>query len=181
MGRRCLYFICCAAKTKNKNIRGLYLALTSVFASNGKVRPSAIVIDKHKTSLNSINEVIDKDVHCWAIRSERRVQVAGRVLLRHFHVMKAWSENLLICVSISDKESLWRFLYVLMHCSVKEYFDDNLKKLYEDVQHISNIVDYIDVGWEGESVPRKRLWPRFDQLFAYGGMDTTNRIERHWK
>jgi hypothetical protein len=54
------------------------LVLTIVFASIGKVRPSVIVIDKYKTSLNSINEVIDKNV-----------QVAGRVLLCHFYVMKA--------------------------------------------------------------------------------------------
>jgi hypothetical protein len=32
--------------------------------------------------------------------------VAGRVLLCHFHVMKAWSENLLTCVPIPDKKKL---------------------------------------------------------------------------
>jgi hypothetical protein len=63
--------------------------------------------------------------------------VAGRVLLCHFYVMKAWSENFLTHVSISDKKNLCRSLDVLMHCSVEEHFDDNLKKLYEDFQHVS--------------------------------------------
>ena len=63
---------------------------------------------------------------------------------------------------------------------MEEHFDDNLK-LYEDFQHIPNVVDYIDAGWTCESVPWKRLWPRFGQLFAYGGMDTTNHIKHHWE
>lgn len=27
----------------------------------------------------------------------------------------------------------------------------------------------------------EKLWPRFGRLFPYGGMDTTNYVERHWK
>jgi hypothetical protein len=68
-----------------------------------------------------------------------------------------------------------------MHCPVEEHFDDNLKKLYEDFQYIPNVPDYIDTGWASETVPWRRLWPRFGQLFAYGGMDTTNHIEQHWE
>jgi hypothetical protein len=94
--------------------------------------------------MNSINEVIDKDVHCWTIGSEGRVEIAETVFLFYFHVMKAWSENLLTHVPTLDKESLWRSLHVLMHCLVEEYFDDNLKKFYEDFQHIFNVEDYID-------------------------------------
>jgi hypothetical protein len=150
------YMLCKDKKQWHEGI-AIELALTSVFASIGKVRPSAIVIDKHKTSLNSINEVIDKDAHCWTIGSEGRVQVARRVLLCHFHVLKAWSENLLICIPIPNKESLWRSLHVLMHCLVEEHFDDNLKKLYRDFQHISNVADYIDAGWAGKNVPWRRL------------------------
>jgi hypothetical protein len=40
---------------------------------------------------------------------------------------------------------------------MKEHFDDNLKKLYEDFQHIPNVEDYIDAGWTNESVPWKRV------------------------
>jgi hypothetical protein len=170
------YMLCSKDKKQRHEGIAIKLALTAVFASIGKVRPSAIVIDKHKTSLNSINKVIDKDAHCWTIGSERRIEVAGRVLLCHFHVMKAWSKNLLTRVPIPDKTSLWRSLHVLMHCTVEEHFDDNLKKLYEDFQHIPNVVDYIDAGWASETVPWKRLWPRFGRLFAYGGMDTTNHM-----
>jgi hypothetical protein len=172
--------LCSKDKKQGHEGMAMELALTYVFASIGKVRPFAIVIDKYMTSLNSINEVIDKDVHRWTIRSEGRVQVVGRVLLCHFHVMKAWSENFLTHVSILDKESLWRSLHILMHCSVEEYFDDNLKKLYEDFQHISNVVDYIDASWAGECVPWRRLWQRFGRLFPYDGMNTINHIERHW-
>jgi hypothetical protein len=65
------------------------LALIYVFASIGKVRPFAIIIDKHKTSLDFVNEIIDKDVYCWTVGSEGMVQVVERVLSCHFHVMKA--------------------------------------------------------------------------------------------
>ena len=64
-----------------------------------------------------------------------------------------------------------------MHYPVEKHFDDNVKKLYEDFQHISNIVYYIDADWVGESIPWRKLWPRFGQLFAYGGMNTTNYIK----
>ena len=159
----------------------LELALMSVFASLGHVRPSAIVIDKHKTSLNSIRKVVEEDVHCWSTGSDGKVQVAGRVLLCHFHVMKAWSENLLTRVPLLDKEKLWRALYVLMHYPKEVHFDENLKKFYDDFQHIPTVAAYMDSGWTSKNVPWRRLWPRFGRLFAYGGMDTTNHVERHWE
>ena len=67
----------------------LEIALTHVFEAIGEVRPSAIVIDKHKTSLNAINKVLENDAHCWIMKESTKVQVAERVLLCHFHVMKA--------------------------------------------------------------------------------------------
>ena len=67
----------------------LELALTAAFASIGDVRPSAILIDKHKTSLNAINEIVGKDIHCWRVENEEKIQVDSNVLLCHFHVMKA--------------------------------------------------------------------------------------------
>ena len=48
----------------------LELALTAVFESNEEVRPFAILIDKYNTSLNVINEVVGKDLHCWRIENE---------------------------------------------------------------------------------------------------------------
>lgn len=58
------YMLC--TKDKNEGHEGIAieLALSAVFASIGEVRPSAIVIDKHKTSLNSISKVISNDIHC---------------------------------------------------------------------------------------------------------------------
>ena len=49
------YMLC--TKDKNKGHEGIAieLVLSAVFASIGEVRPFTIVIDKHKTSSNSIN------------------------------------------------------------------------------------------------------------------------------
>jgi len=40
------------------------IALTHVFESLEKIRPSTIVIDKYKTSLNAIRNIVNNDVHC---------------------------------------------------------------------------------------------------------------------
>jgi hypothetical protein len=117
----------------------LELALTSVFASIGKTRPTTIVIDKHQTSLNAINKVVEVDVHCWSIQGGERVQVARRILLCHFHVMKAWSENLLTRIPMHGKDHLWRALHVLMHCPNEDHFEANLRKLFVDFQHVPSV------------------------------------------
>ncbi len=70
------------------------------------MRPSAILIDKHKTSLNAINEIVGKDIHCWRVENEKKFQVGGNVLLYYFHVMKAWNENLLTRVPAIDKDNI---------------------------------------------------------------------------
>jgi len=111
------------------------------------------------------------------------VQVTRKVLLCHFHVIKAWSENLLTRVPIPEKNKLWLALHVLMHCPKEEHFEDNLKKFYEDFQHIPSMANYMEAGWVGQNVQWRKLWPRFGRLFAYGGMDMTNHIGsgRHWE
>ena len=68
-----LYSTCNKDKKQGHEEIAIQLASTSIFASIVKIRPRAIIIDKHKTSLNSINEVIDKNAHCWTIGSEGRV------------------------------------------------------------------------------------------------------------
>jgi hypothetical protein len=65
--------LCSKDKKQGHEGIAIELVLISVSTFIGKERSSAIVIDKHKTSLNSINEVIDKDAHCWTIGSEGRV------------------------------------------------------------------------------------------------------------
>lgn len=42
----------------------LELVLTAIFASIGEVSFSAIVIDKYKTLLNSIKNIVNMDEHC---------------------------------------------------------------------------------------------------------------------
>jgi hypothetical protein len=36
-----------------------------MFEAIGNVRPTYIVIDKHKTSLLAIQKVVDEDKYCW--------------------------------------------------------------------------------------------------------------------
>ena len=159
----------------------LELALTHVFESIGEIRPSAIVIDKHKTSLNAINNVVNNDLHCWIMEGDNRVQIAGRVLLCHFHVLKAWSENLLTRVPQPDKDRVWEGLNMLMRCPNEDHFDENVRRLILEFNHIPTFGAYLSTGWTGVNVPWRRLWPKFGRLFSYGGMDTTNHIERHWE
>ena len=69
-----VFYILCT-KDKNKGHKGIAinLALSAVFASIRKVRPSVIVIDNYKTFLNSINKVISNGVHCWSFVNATRV------------------------------------------------------------------------------------------------------------
>ena len=159
----------------------LEIALTHVFEAIGEVRPSAIVIDKHKTSLNAINKVVDNDAHCWIMKESTKVQIAGRVLLCHFHVMKAWSEHLLTRVPSDDKDRVWQALNILMYCPNEGHFDENLRRFILEFHHIPLFKQHTSTGWTGAHVPWKRLWPRFSRLFNYGGVNTTNHIERHWE
>ena len=121
----------------------LELALTAVFASIGNVKPSAILINKHRTSLNVINEVVGKDLYCWRVENGQKIKIGGNVLLYHFHVMKVWTENLLSRVPAIDKDNIWRELHFLMHCPQEQQFENNVKKLYKKFQHIPNVVDYM--------------------------------------
>jgi hypothetical protein len=157
----------------------LELALVFLFASIGDTCSTTIVVDKHKISLNAINKVVQALVHCWSIQSGERVQVAGKILLCHFHIMKAWSENLFTQILIHDIDRLWRALHVLIHCPNEDHFETNLRKLFVDFQHVPSVEAYIKNGWAGEHVLWKKLWPRFGRLFAYSSMDSTNHVEQY--
>ena len=85
-----VFYMLCTKDNKQRHKEiALELTLASVFASIGDTCPTPIVIDKHKTSLNAINKIVQADVHCWSIQSGERVQVAGKILLCYFHIMKA--------------------------------------------------------------------------------------------
>ena len=175
------YMLCSNDVKQGHEGIAIEIALTHVFESLGEIRPSAIVIDKHKTSLNAIQNVVQNDVLCWTYEDGAKVQIGARVLLCHFHVMKAWSENLLTSIPNEDKDRVWRALHVLMLCPNESHFDENLRNFCVEFQHIPRFAIYINSGWAGINVPWRRLWPRFGRLFAYGGMDTTNHVERHWE
>jgi hypothetical protein len=175
------YMLCSIDKQQGHEGIAIELALTHIFESLGTIRPAAIVIDKHRLSLNAITHVVNKDIHCWETTDSTRTQIAGRVLLCHFHVMKAWSENLLTRVPNEYKDPIWRALHVLMICPDESHFDANLQRFCIEFQHVLIFATYITTGWAGLDVSWRRLWPRFGRLFPYGGMDTTNHVERHWE
>jgi hypothetical protein len=77
-GMPVFYMLCTKDNKQRHEGIALELALTSVFALIGEIRPTAIVIDKYKTSLNAINKVVEADVHCWIIQSGERIQVARK-------------------------------------------------------------------------------------------------------
>jgi hypothetical protein len=97
----------CIKDTK-QGYEGIYLelTLTFVFASIGETRSITIIINKLKTSLNVIHKVIEMGAHCWSIQSGKRVMVAKRILIYHFHVMKAWNKNIFTRISILNKDRI---------------------------------------------------------------------------
>ena len=81
--------LCTKDKNEGDDDIVIELASSAVFSSIGEVRPSAIVIDKHKTSLNPINKIISNNIHCWNFVNTIKIQIAERILLCHFYMMKA--------------------------------------------------------------------------------------------
>lgn len=180
-GMPVFYMLCSTCKKQGHEGIAIEVTFNIVFASIGKIRPSAIIIDKHKTSFNSIQKVTSKDPYCWETKDNVQKQVAARILLCHFHALKAWSENLLSRVPDIERNKLWSMLHILMCCPSEEQFNYNVQKLYIDFKHMPNVIAYLEAGWTGVSVPWRSLWPKWGRLFNYGGMDTTNHIERHWE
>jgi hypothetical protein len=88
------YMLCSNDMKQGHEGLAIELALTHVFESLGKIKSSAIIIHKHKTILNAIQKIVNNDVYCWTYKGGEKIQTGGRVFLCHFHVMKAWSENL---------------------------------------------------------------------------------------
>ena len=111
-----IFYILCTRDVKQEQGQShegitLELALTAAFALIRNIRSSAISIDKHRISLNAINEVVGKDIYCWRVENGQMIQIGENVLLCHFHVMKARNENLLSRVSAIDKDNFWRELH----------------------------------------------------------------------
>jgi len=130
-----------------------------------KVRPYAIVIDKCKTSLNFINKVFFQLHLLLELCECHKSSYCENNMFCHFHVMKVWSENLLIHVSKPDKVKLWHSLHVLMYCPNEFYFEVYLQNLHNDFQHIPTINVYVWFGWSNSDVPWKILQPKFGRFF----------------
>ena len=120
------YMLCLIDKQQGHEGIAIKLRLTHIFESLGTIRPAAIVIDKHRPSLNAITNVVNKNIHCQKTTGSARTQIAGRVLLCHFYVMKAWSENLLTQVPNEFKDPIWQTLHILMIYPDESHFDANL-------------------------------------------------------
>ena len=175
------YMLCSKDISSRQEIITLEICLNIVFEAIGNIRPTSIVINKHKTSLLAIQKIVDEDKYCWRDELVGTEQIAGRLLLCRFHVMKAWSENLLTRVPLHLKKNVWQSLYTLMHCSSEITFDYELERFYDEFKDIEGVVIYIQSGWANHGVPWRSMWPTWGRLFRYGGMDTTNHVERHWE
>ena len=77
----------------------------------------------------------------------------GWILLCHFHVMKAWNENLLTYIPIDENDKVWQYLHVLMHCPQKDHFDENVELFCNDFKYIPGVVPYIQMGWTNVGIP----------------------------
>ncbi|KAG0572651.1 hypothetical protein KC19_VG113700 [Ceratodon purpureus] len=128
-------------------------ALSHIFGSLGEVTPFAIIIDKHKPSLNAIQRVVSNDVHYWTYKKGTKTQIGGQVLLCHFHAMKTWSENLLTKVLNEDKDRVWRALHVLMLCPSEDHFNENLTRFCIEFQYIPTFAKYVISGWARITCP----------------------------
>lgn len=114
-------------------------------------------IDKHKTSSNAIQNIVNNDFYCWTYKRCTKIQIGERVILSHLYVMKAWSENLFTWVPNEDKDRLNRALHVLIFYPSENYFDRNLKQSYVEFQHIPIFATYINFRWAGINMPWREL------------------------
>ena len=98
------YMLCFKDTGSRQKGIALELCLNVVFEAIGNVRPTYIVIDKHKTSLLAFQKVVDEDKYCWRDELVGTEKIAGKLILCRFHVMKVWSENLLTRVPLHLKK-----------------------------------------------------------------------------
>ena len=175
------YMLCSKDISSRQEIITLEICLNIVFEAIGNIRPTSIVINKHKTSLLAIQKIVDEDKYCWRDELVGTEQIAGRLLLCRFHVMKAWSENLLTRVPLHLKKKVWQSLYILTHCSSEITFDYELERFYDEFKDIEGVVIYIKSGWANHRESWRNMWPTWRRLFRYGDIDTTNHVEHHWE
>ena len=180
-GMPIFYMLCSKDKGQGHQGIAIEIALECVFKNMGSVRPSAILIDKDMTSLNAITTIVSNDPFCWKNQQIGVEQIGCRILLCHFHAMKAWSEHLLPRVPLDRRDELWQCLTTLLHCAVEVNFDFNVQIFFRAFEAIPGVIQYIHSGWTSPFSPWRSLWPKFGRMFPYGGMDTTNHIERHWE
>ena len=64
-GMSVFYMLCSKNTGSRQEEITLELSLKVVFEAIGNVRPTYIVIDKHNTSLLTIQKVVNKDKYCW--------------------------------------------------------------------------------------------------------------------
>lgn len=70
---------------------------------------------------------MNKNVYCWNMDDNTRTQIGEKTILCYFHVMKAWSKNLLDRTLPCNKNLVWQTLYILILCPNEDYFDKNYK------------------------------------------------------
>ena len=180
-GMPVFYMLCSKDKGQGHQGIAIEIALEYVFKNIENVRPSAILIDKDMTYLNAITIIVRNDPICWKDKQIREEQIACQVLLCHFHAMKAWSEHILPRVPFDRKDEFWQLLMTLLYCPVETHFDFNVQNLFRAFEAIPEVIQYVHLGWTSPFSPWRSLWPKSGRMFSYGGIDTTNHVERHWE
>ena len=66
-----------------------------------------------------------------------------------------------------------------MHCSSEITFDNEFERFYDEFKDMKGVVIYIQFGWANHGVSWRSIWLTWRKFFRYGGMDTTNHVERH--
>ena len=92
---------------------------------------------------------------------------------------KAWVDHLLPKVNGMERDKLYDRMCQLMYCSKEEQFNHVYAEIMEDYKDQKQVCIYINncrcnLTW-------KNTWPKFGRMFAYGHVDTTNIVERHWQ
>ena len=76
--------------------------------------------------------------------------------------------------------ALYKHMYELLECIMEEAFNikyEEFKITYEDERDVLN---YVATGWAGIESQWLGMWPRYNQLYEYGFVNTTTLVERLW-
>ena len=92
---------------------------------------------------------------------------------------KAWVDHLLPKVNGMERDKLYDRMCQLMNCSKEEQFNHVYAEIMEYYKDQKQVCIYIKNCWCNSTW--RNTWPKFGRMFAYGHVDNTNIVERHWQ